>query len=313
MNEAAPSPIFCPEPLVVTRLLSASRDLVFKAWTHADHVRNWFAPHPCTAPSCEIDFRPGGQFNLTMQLPDGTRHEMRAAFTEIDPPSRVGFAGVLHSGGRLGFRFDTVVRLTAEGAATRLEVTQTYEIYDEAFRRAVEGAREGWNGTLDNLEREAAALSAAPARTAEHSVFTVRRALAATPERVFRAFVDLEAKARWFSAPKGFELIERTMDVRVGGRERVEGRHGNGMVTAFEATYFDVVLNERLIYAYEMRIDGKKISVSLATLVIAPDPKGALLTITEQGVFIDGYHDGGSRESGTNYLLDAVERSLEAD
>lgn len=313
MNEAAPSPILRPEPLVVTRLLNAPRELVFKAWSHADHVRRWFAPEPCTVAHCELDFRPGGLFNLTMQLPDGTRHEMRATFTEIEAPDRLGFGGVLHSGGRLGFRFDTVVQLHAEGEATRLEVTQTYVIYDEAFRRAVNGAREGWNGTLGNLEREAAALALLPPRSAAYGVFTVRRAFSVSPEKLYRAFVDPAAKARWFSGPSGFELFERTTDVKVGGRERVEGRHGNGMVTAFEATYFDVIPNERLIYSYEMRIDGRKISVSLATLLFAPDANGASLTITEQGVFIDGYVDGGNREHGTKLLLDTVERSLSAD
>ena len=83
-----------------------------------------------------------------------------------------------------------------------------------------------------------------------------------------------------------------------------------GVVSAFDAVYFDVIPDERLIYAYEMRLDGRKISVSLATLTIAPDPKGALLTMSEQGVFLDGYDDAGSREHGTAWLLDQVEKSL---
>ena len=64
------------------------------------------------------------------------------------------------------------------------------------------------------------------------------------------------------------------MDVRPGGRERLEGRHASGMVTAFDAIYFDVIPDERLIYSYEMRLDGRKISVSLATLDLRARSEG---------------------------------------
>jgi uncharacterized protein YndB with AHSA1/START domain len=305
MNES--TPIFVSEPLVVSRVLRASPERVFKAWSRAEFVRKWFAPDPCTVPAIEVDFRPGGVFDVTMQLPDGTRHEMRAAFTILEPPGRLGFAGTVHAAGKLGFHFDTVVTLTPDPAGARIDVKQTYEIHDETFRFAIDGAREGWKGTLSNLERE---LLAETPRSAVHGVFTIRRTFKAAPERLFRAFTDPDAKARWFTGHEGFVLKERTMDVRVGGRERLEGRHASGLVTAFDAIYFDVIPGERLVYTYEMRLDGRKISVSLATLTFAPDPNGALLVVTEQGTFLDGYDDSGSREHGTNWLLDAVERSL---
>ncbi len=59
-----------------------------------------------------------------------------------------------------------------------------------------------------------------------------------------------------------------------------------------------------------MHLDGKKISVSLATVLFAKSGKGSRLTVTEQGVFLDGYDDAGSREQGTNQLLDALGRAL---
>ena len=60
------------------------------------------------------------------------------------------------------------------------------------------------------------------------------------------------------------------MDVRVGGRERLKGRWQSGMVTTFDAIYQDVVPNERLVYCYQMFLDDRKISVSLATLQLEP-------------------------------------------
>jgi len=295
-----------PEPLVVVKTLRASRERVFQAWSTAESVKRWFAPAGCTCPEAEVDFRVGGVFDVVLEVPGALRHAMRTTFTHIEAPARLGFAGVVEDGGAPVFRVDTEIRFEAVHEGTKVTVTQAYEIYDPKFAAAISGARQGWNSTLANLERAAAARSVA------HGQFTVRRALAATPEAVFRAFTDAEAKAKWFVGPKGWRLVERTMDAQVGGCERVKGQFPSGLTTTFDAVYFDVVPNERLIYAYEMHLDDRKISASLATLTLAPDPQGALLILTEQGVFLDGYDDAGSRERGANDLVDAVARSLSA-
>ncbi len=298
--------------LVVTRTFAFERALVFKAWTHESHIRRWFSPAGLSVPEAEVDFRVGGAFALTMQLPDGTRHELRASFAEIAPPERLRFVGAVRSGGVDGFRVDTIVVFAEAGAGTELTVTQSYEIFDPAFQNAVTGAREGWRTTLDKLGEEVQRMETAPPRRAVHGEFTISRTFAVTPRELYRAFADPEAKAKWFSGPSGWIELERKADIRAGGGERVQGRFANGLVTTFDAVYLDVVADERLIYVYEMRLDGAKISASLATLQFAPDPKGARLTLTEQGAFLDGYDDKGAREQGTNGLLDAVERSLSA-
>jgi len=100
------------------------------------------------------------------------------------------------------------------------------------------------------------------------------------------------------------------MDVRPGGRERAKGRWANGTVSTFDAVYFDVTPNERLVYAYEMHLDDRRISVSLATLEFNAVEAGTRLTITEQGAFLNGYEDGGARQQGTKFLLDQVAASL---
>ena len=100
------------------------------------------------------------------------------------------------------------------------------------------------------------------------------------------------------------------MDVRVGGTERVTGRWEAGVVSTFDATYHDVIVNERLVYSYVMHRDDKKISVSLATMQMKADSGKTTLTVTEQGAFLDGYDDAGSREHGTGFLLDALGASL---
>jgi uncharacterized protein YndB with AHSA1/START domain len=87
-------------------------------------------------------------------------------------------------------------------------------------------------------------------------------------------------------------------------------RMHSGVVTRFDAIYCDVIADERLVYSYEMHLDDRKISASLATLELKPTGTDTRLVMTEQGAFLDGYDDAGSREHGSNFLLDALGTSL---
>jgi uncharacterized protein YndB with AHSA1/START domain len=81
-------------------------------------------------------------------------------------------------------------------------------------------------------------------------------------------------------------------------------------VSDFQATYHDIVQDKRIVYSYDMHVDDDKISVSLATIEFEPAGKGTKPILTEQGAFLDGYEDAGSRERGTAGLLDVMDESL---
>lgn len=142
-------------------------------------------------------------------------------------------------------------------------------------------------------------------RSVVHATFNLERTYDTSPARVWKALTDQTAKAQWFGAPSDeIEILERAMDVRPGGRERLKGRFGGQVVSTYDATYYDVIKNERLVYCYEMHLDDRKISVSVTTLQLKADGKRTRLLLTEQGAFLDGYDDAGSRERGTSELLD---------
>jgi uncharacterized protein YndB with AHSA1/START domain len=302
-----------PEPLVVSRIFTAPRDLVFRAWSSADHLQRWFCPALFTVPQAEMEFRVGGAFNICMRSPEGTEHWTRGHYVEIVPPSRLVIEmDVIGDQGRLLFHARTVVSLTDEHGATWLEVTQVYTLFESVARQMVQGAAQGWAQTLDRLEHEVARMqkSEPASRSVVHAMFSIERTYPASRAQVFKALTDPAAKAKWFAGGDGYTLLVREMDVRPGGREHVQGRWPNGLVSTFAAVYYDVVPEQRIVYAYEMHLDERKISVSLATLELKPAGSGTRLVMTEQGAFLDGYDDAGSREQGSAFLLDALGRSL---
>jgi uncharacterized protein YndB with AHSA1/START domain len=143
--------------------------------------------------------------------------------------------------------------------------------------------------------------------TAAHSVvhdsFTLERTYPAAPERVFAAWASIEAKAHWFGNEEGLDLVEHTLDFRVAGRERLAAK-AEGKLFEFDATYYDIVDNERIVWCYDMRMDGRRISASLGTVEILAVAGGTKLVLTEQGAFLDGLDTNAQRAEGTEQFLD---------
>jgi uncharacterized protein YndB with AHSA1/START domain len=138
-----------------------------------------------------------------------------------------------------------------------------------------------------------------------HDTFTIERTLDASPERVYEALSKPEIKAKWFVGPKAWKQNERALDFRVGGAERVSGTHEGGMTSIFDARYLDIVPNERVVYVYEMTVNGKKISTSLATFEIERAGAKTRLVLTEQGAYFDGGEEAvRMRVEGTRDLIE---------
>jgi uncharacterized protein YndB with AHSA1/START domain len=142
-------------------------------------------------------------------------------------------------------------------------------------------------------------------RSIEHGTFTVTRTYPVPPARVFAAWATKEAKSRWFGAAgevnDGLEL-----DFRVGGTEINRGGPPDGPVYTYEATYKDIVADERIVYGYSMDAGGTLISVSVTTVEFAATDGGTALPFTEQGVFLDGADTPAIRQKGTEELLDQL-------
>ena len=153
-------------------------------------------------------------------------------------------------------------------------------------------------------------------RSVVHASFTIIRHWKASPMRVFQAFADEQKKKAWFGGGDEWEPLRHSFDFKVGGKEHEAGRFKKtGMVSSFDCIYLDIVepaADEpgRIIYSYVMHLDDRKISASQACIELKPEGSGTEFILTEYGDYLDGYDDKGSREHGTNGLMDALARSL---
>jgi uncharacterized protein YndB with AHSA1/START domain len=141
-------------------------------------------------------------------------------------------------------------------------------------------------------------------RSIQHSTFVIERTYSASPARVFTAWANPEAKARWFPKPDEF-------DFRVGGREFNRGEHA-GAIFTYDARYQDIVPGQRIAFTYTMDRDDTRISISVATVEFKKIDTGTQLTYTEQGAYLDGQDNPEFREHGTRHLLDALDEALQS-
>ena len=298
-----------PPPLHMARTFPVPRKTLFRAWSSAEHVARWFTPATLTTPHAHVDMRVGGAFEVCMRMPDGTEHWTRGTFVVVDPDERLVLdLRAEDAQGRILFHAHTDVRFSDTPGGAHLEVAQSYRVIDPAAAAMIGGATAGWTSTLDNLAVEVRRMLAAGevTRSAVHASFRLERVYDATPAQVFAAFAEDKAKRQWFQGPSEWETWDRAFDFRVGGRETNRTGPKGGPVHAFEARYWDIVPNERIVYSYDMHLDGFRISVSLTTIELKPAGSGTRLVFTEQGAFLDGYDDAGAREQGSVGLLDKV-------
>lgn len=136
--------------IVVSRMIKAPREMVFKAFTEVRHLSQWWGPEGFTTTTRAFEFHIGGVWDFTMHGPDGTDYPEWITWTEIDPPEKIAMLHGEHLDDPNSF--ESVLTFTASGDATAIEmltIFPTKEQRDEAIEKhgAVEGARQ----TLDNL------------------------------------------------------------------------------------------------------------------------------------------------------------------
>ena len=75
--------------LVLSLTLDAPREKIWRCWTEAELLKQWFAPLPWTTPQAELDVRPGGSSLIVMRSPEGEDMPNPGVYLEIVPSEKL--------------------------------------------------------------------------------------------------------------------------------------------------------------------------------------------------------------------------------
>jgi uncharacterized protein YndB with AHSA1/START domain len=139
--------------LVLTRLIDAPRETLYRAWTEPELMKQWFAPLPWTTPVIETDVRPGGSSLIVMRGPDGTEFPNPGVYLEVVKNERLVFTDAYTKAWEPSEKpfFTGIITLDDEGGKTRYTARALH--WTVADREAHEkmGFHEGWGQCADQL------------------------------------------------------------------------------------------------------------------------------------------------------------------
>jgi uncharacterized protein YndB with AHSA1/START domain len=149
-QETRAEPATADREIVISRVIDASRELVFEAFTEVRHLSQWWGPDGFTTTTRSFEFREGGVWDFVMHGPGGTDYAEWITWTEIVPPERIALR---HGESRDDPNvFESTLTFAPHGTATRIEmrtVFPTTQLRDQAVEQyhAIEGGEQ----TLSNL------------------------------------------------------------------------------------------------------------------------------------------------------------------
>ena len=146
--------------LVLSRLIDAPREKLYRAWTEPKLLKEWFAPLPYTTPAAELDVRRGGSSLVVMRAPDGTEMPLRGVYLDIVPNERIVFTDAYTKAWEPSDKPFMTVILTFEDEGGKTRYTARVRHWTIADREAHEkmGFHKGWGICTDQLAALAAKL-----------------------------------------------------------------------------------------------------------------------------------------------------------
>ena len=134
--------------MAIDRIIDAPRELVFKAWTDAKHLAQWFEIAHCKTTAMEADIRPGGHWNLDV-VHEGNEISVRRIYREIIAPSRIVFYEKCTMGDVV--KLDGTHTVTFEDIGGKTRLTVTCDITNPFDTSNQQGWTWGWSGLFDRL------------------------------------------------------------------------------------------------------------------------------------------------------------------
>jgi uncharacterized protein YndB with AHSA1/START domain len=139
--------------LVLTRIIDAPREKLFRAWTDPELLKQWFAPLPYTTPHAEMDVRPGGSSLIVMRGPDGNEFPNRGVYLEVVENERLVSTDAYTKAWEPSEKPFMTLILTFEDDGGKTRYTARVQHWNVADREMHEkmGFHEGWGQCADQL------------------------------------------------------------------------------------------------------------------------------------------------------------------
>jgi uncharacterized protein YndB with AHSA1/START domain len=138
--------------LVITQVLDAPREVVFKAWIDPKQMAKWWGPKGFTNPVCEMDVRPGGSLRIVMRGPGRVDHPMTGVFCVIVEPERLVFTAVARDKQDNPLLESlTTVAFAKHGGKTKLTVQASAVGLAPVAPQMLDGMEAGWTQSLERL------------------------------------------------------------------------------------------------------------------------------------------------------------------
>lgn len=154
------------KPFQISRVFDAPRDKVWKAWTEAERLKQWWGPKGFTVTHCTIDLRPGGIMHYCLRMPDGNEMWGRFIYREIDAPKRLVFlnafsdpkGGVTRHPWHASWPLEMLSTVTfdEQGGKTTVSVQwipvdASTDLERKTFDEGRDSMKQGWTGTMDQF------------------------------------------------------------------------------------------------------------------------------------------------------------------
>ena len=141
--------------LVLTRVLNAPREKVYRCWTEPNLITQWFTPPPYQTIRAEMDLRAGGSSNIVMRSPEGQEIPNRGIYLEVIPNERIVFTDAYTSAWEPSEKPFMTGILTFEDAGDgKTRYTARVRHWTVADRETHEkmGFHQGWGVATNQLE-----------------------------------------------------------------------------------------------------------------------------------------------------------------
>jgi uncharacterized protein YndB with AHSA1/START domain len=161
-KSAAEAPDF-----VISRVFDAPRELVWQCFTDPERMKHWWGPKGLSVAAAKMDLRPGGTYHYGMKAPNGSTMWGKFAYREVVPPQRLVFinsfsdeaGGITRHPMSPTWPLEMLSVFTFEQQSdgkTKLTIRwsplNATEEECKTFDTSHDGMRQGWGGTLEQLE-----------------------------------------------------------------------------------------------------------------------------------------------------------------